>query len=524
MNALQTVILEHGYSHLPQEVIDSYGLRVDIRGDMWRLNTGGKDSDGINIGRFPDGPLKYSVARYLIHKIQTASATEAVNTYFEIAGLLEEAGALRALPRSDIAEFAERLSETTIQILSDLRSRQRLDRFYRLSRWYIWCTDQIPACGFESETALSLERLRIPGNIKGEAVRNRDGVEGPLSFDLEEPLVRKALLNDHSEIFEHVQQRVLVALCLAFGRNPLSFTRLREEDLFNFTADQPLAEDLWILRIPSVKKRSRPREIFREEAVEPKLAEMIQDLIRRNREIATTFGGRELPRPLFMRERIAPRLVGTDSEDWGFHISSGQLGKMVGAWGERMALVSPNTGESLRLTPRRLRYTFACNMARQGVSKRVLAAMLDHTDTQHVHVYYDLFDELVPMLDHALAEKIGSVLGWFKGRVVNKHDEVVNEDRRDKHMFFIGEDSPKDQTEIGVCGEGALCHLDPPYSCYLCPKFQPYRHADHDHVLTKLLDERKDRLSRYENSRLGVQLDDVIYAVAEVVRVCEEAL
>lgn len=522
MNAWQSVILEHGYSELPGEIIDSYGLRVDLRGAIWRVNSGGQKSDAINIGRFPEGPLRYAVARFLIYKIQTVSASESVNTYSDISSLLDNDGLLESAAQDDIDDFATQLTDAMLRILSYLRSRQRLDRFYRLCRWYLWCTDQIPACGFEPETALSLDQVKIPGNMKGEAVRNRDGVEGPLSFDLEEPLVRKALLNDQSDVFEHVQQRVLVALCLAFGRNPLSFTRLREEDFFNFTADQPLAEDLWMLRIPSVKKRSRPREIFREEAVEPRLAEMIQDLIRRNRAIVTTFDGRELPRPLFMRERIAPRLVNTDSEDWGFHISSGELGKMIGAWAERMALVSPNTGEPLRLTPRRLRYTFACNMARQGVSKRVLAAMLDHTDTQHVHVYYDLFDELVPMLDHALAEKIGSVLGWFKGRVVNKHDEIVNNDRQDKHIFFIGEEGPTDQTEIGVCGEGALCHLDPPYSCYLCPKFQPYEHADHDHVLTMLLEQREDRISRYENSRLGVQLDDVIYAVAEVVRVCKE--
>jgi integrase len=524
MNALQRAVLEHGYSQLPKEIIDSYGLRVRIRGGVWRVNSGGQRSDGINIGRFPEGPLKYAVARFLIYKIQTVSACEAVNTYSDISALLESDGLLGNVTQDNIDDFAEQLSDAMFRILSSLRSRQRLDRFYRISRWYLWCTDQIPACGFDPETALSLERLTIPGNIKGEAVRNRDGIEGPLSFDLEEPLVRKALLNDQSDAFEHVQQRVLVALCLAFGRNPLSFTQLREEDLFNFTVDQPMAEDLWVLRIPSVKKRSRPRELFRDEAVEPRLAEMIRDLIRRNRAIDTTFNGLQLPRPLFMRNRITPRLVDTDSEEWGFHISSGQLGIMVGSWAERMRLISPRTGEALRLTPRRLRYTFACNMARQGVSKRVLAAMLDHTDTQHVHVYYDLFDELVPMLDSALAQKIGSVLGWFKGKVVNENDETLNGDRHDKYVFFVGEECPTDQTEIGVCGEQALCHLDPPYSCYLCPKFQPYRHADHGHVLTMLLEQRKDRISRYESARLGVQLDDVIYAVAEVVRVCEEEL
>ncbi|MCS1299533.1 site-specific integrase, partial [Escherichia coli] len=106
--------------------------------------------------------------------------------------------------------------------------------------------------------------------------------------------------------------------------------------------------------------------------------------------------------------------------------------------------------------------------------------------------------------------------------VVDSDIEAVNGDRDDKHLIFVDEQNPTVQSDIGVCGESSVCHLDPPYSCYLCPKFQPYRHADHEQVLDCLLASRTERLEKYENARLGIQLDEVISAVAQVVKICEE--
>ena len=113
-------------------------------------------------------------------------------------------------------------------------------------------------------------------------------------------------------------------------------------------------------------------------------------------------------------------------------------------------------------------------------------------------------------------------LNFFKGNVIENDDDAINGRRDDKHLKFVDEENPNDQSDIGVCGQSNVCHLDPPYSCYLCPKFQPYKHADHEHVLDCLLVGREKRLEKYENSRLGIQLDEVIAAVAQVAKICEE--
>ena len=506
---------------VPEQVIDRAGLRVNTTEDDWILNAASYSQDTIHLAVYQHSVLRYAISRHIIHYIRKLSPTECININNDISAHLTRIGFFEKLSSDcDTDELEEILSRAMLDILGLLRSENKLDRFYRICRWYLWCAEHIPECGFDQETALQLSRVKIPGNVKGEAVRSKDPNTGPLDFELEEPLLRKYLLEDKSEVFEHVQQRVAVALCLAFGRNPLNYAQLREEDMRNLTAKYPKAKDLWELHIPKIKKRSKPREFFRPETCDERLAEMILELISKNQQFQTMIDGNEMPRALFLRTSHHEKFIGTDNQEWCFHFKSNEFSKLLSQWAKRVNLKHPSTHKIIYLTARRLRYTFACNMVRQGVYRATLAEMLDHTDTQHVGVYYDLSEKIVGMLDKALATKVGKVLGWFKGTIIEDNSSAVNGNNPDKYLFFIGENDPEDQTEIGVCGEFELCHLDPPYSCYLCPKFQPYRHAEHDHVLELLLKDREIRLKKYKNARLGIQLDDVIFAVGQVVDVC----
>lgn len=524
MKSLELFISNHGLEPLPDIIIDRNGLRVLTNTDTWYLNTAGIRKDSINVGRIKNVELRYAFSRYMIYCIERFAPASAISSAATIMTQLDKVGALLEWRNSDDEfDLEGALISAVNLVLEQLRSVNKVSEFYDLSRWYMWGADYTPECGFSSEFALQLSRMKIPGGPKGEAVRSRDPEIGPLHFELEEPLVRKALQLDVSEIFVHRQQRLAVALCLAFGRNPLNYARLREEDFFNFTAGFEGAADLWQLNIPRIKKRSSPRELFRTETCDPYLASLIEDLIARNKCISTVVNGRQLPRSLFLRESPLPRMIGTDSEDYAFSQTSAEILKLVNDWSVRMKLVSPLTDKQLRLTPRRLRYTFACNMARQGASRAALAEMLDHTDTQHVGVYFELFDDMVPMLDKALAYKAGKVIQWFSGEIIDSYDDAVNGDDPSKRLFFVGENNPQEQIEIGVCGNKPLCHLDPPYSCYLCPKFQPYRHASHERVLEILLSDRNIRIAKYEKARLGIQLDDVIFAVAQASEICRAA-
>jgi hypothetical protein len=147
---------------------------------------------------------------------------------------------------------------------------------------------------------------------------------------------------------------------------------------------------------------------------------------------------------------------------------------------------------------------------------------LDHSDTQHVQVYYELKNRIIAHLDKAQAKELGSLLGLFKGKLISLESEAETAGQAGKDLFFFSESSPADQVDLGKCGKKMLCGLDPPFSCYLCPKFRPYWHANHEKVLESLLTEREERLKKYEAARLGIQLDEVIFAVGQVAALCEK--
>ncbi len=312
----------------------------------------------------------------------------------------------------------------------------------------------------------------------------------------------------------HVMQRVAIALGFAYGRNPANFCLLRETDLRNSLEGFAVPAQ-WVLAIPRIKKRGLgARQAFVEERVSEELLTLLKQLLEVNKAVDC---GR-YPRPLFMRDRIDKWRQDTDMGEFAYHVTSNQFSELVSGFAQRMRLVSPRTSRPMRIAPRRLRYTFATTMAELGVSRGMLATMLDHSDMQHVHVYYALKGRrMTRILDRAAALRLGPLMDLFRGRIVQSNDHAINGERRDKDVVFVGDMTAIAPVDIGACGKSGLCALDPPFSCYVCPKFQPYAQADHRAVLDALLAGREERAERY-GTRIAVQLDEVIYAVAQVVQ------
>lgn len=407
--------------------------------------------------------------------------------------------------------------------LSKARNGHRLWAMFRTIEWYVWCAENYPETGFCSEYAMELSSISVPGNPKGEAVRSLDPEVGPLSSSLEMPLIIKALKEDSSKKFEHLQERAAVALSVAFGRNPANLTYLREHDLENLTPNDE--KPTWVIRVPRIKKRLlNPREDLMNEFLDSFLANIVNDLIEANKNVPTEveIDGKyyQIDKPIFINKNGNKAAILSGLYDSAFNMTSERISRLLQNFVNRHDIISPLTGEQLKVSARRFRYTVGTELADQGVSKKELARILDHSDTQHVLVYFELASAIVKHLDKASAKGFSQMLNFFRGNIVNSPDEAVNGEREDKHLFFIDESLQSKAVDIGVCGKDKICHLDPPYTCYLCEKFQPYRDANHEHVLDCLLNGRSERLEKYENSRLGIQLDDVIYAVAQVVVMC----
>ncbi|UKD11123.1 tyrosine-type recombinase/integrase [Burkholderia aenigmatica] len=141
-----------------------------------------------------------------------------------------------------------------------------------------------------------------------------------------------------------------------------------------------------------------------------------------------------------MRNNIDPWCLDTGIGEYGYHITVEQFRQLIKQFAARTNLKSPRTERALHVTSRRLRYTFATTMVELGVSRKVLAAMLDHSDTQHVQVYYSLKGRrLTKILDRAAALRIGPLMRLFRGTLVPSSASAMNGTDPAKSIRFIGD-------------------------------------------------------------------------------------
>ena len=519
---LNKIIGTQGWLDIPASIVSREDKKISTTGEVWDLPYSIWESTSLDFTKVENEIIRWSLKSYVIDKIIRSSTHAGYSVFQTVYSEI-----IRSFSTSANIDLKENLIAVFEKQINTARSDHRLWALYRPIHWYLYCAENYSELGFCSAYALELEGMIIPGNPKGEAVRSNNPEKGALHRTLELPLLIAALKSDKSKKVEHLQQKAAMALSISFARNPANLTFLREEDFIDLT---PLSsERCYVLRMPRIKKRQmNPRDDYLEEYLDPLYAEYILDLIQKNSEIGVVLeaNNKIIPNPkqLFVNSAGNTSALASKDYDHAYNVTSAYITGLLKDFVTRHKIISPITKRPLQITARRLRYTLAVGLAAEGISKKELARILDHSDTQHVLVYFEMAGKIVQHLDKAAAKSFSRYLQFFKGKIIDNDDEAINGNRSDKHIAFIDEDSPKSKEEIGVCGESSLCHLDPPFSCYLCPKFQPYREANHEHVLECLLKNRTTRMEKYEDARLGIQLDDVIAAVAQVTELCGEKI
>jgi len=477
---------------LPSEVVCLHGGHVDTSGAVWILRSALR-RNVIDWKRYRTCPLNAINALKLeaIRLLETRSMEHTSSVVRNVGNYLLALHAKK--------EFNNTVSlRSLLWYLERLRKRRREYHFIAVRRWYLASTDRL-LDGFDDETAFALTELRICGPEQGVAVLSDDPDEGPFSA-LEEVALRSALARDTGPI----QERVAMWLCLAYGRNTANLSLLREEDFITEEYGGNVPPSYFIM-MPRIKKRQLTRADFKRLRVNRAIALLIMELIEVNRTIAPEVMG---PRPLFRRS--APRDLGQGGAfgSYSFHKAPHQIKELINRWAERMAVISPRTGKLLGITARRMRYTFACKMVREGTPKRILALLLDHSDTQHVDVYYMADSRFVERLDAKLAVELGPFVHVFMG-----HAPIPSPQNSIDLVDVI---PYRTLPDLGVCMAKFLCGLAPHRSCYGCSKFQPFSDGPHEVVLDELLAER-DELLQDGNPRIAEQLDDTILAAGELV-------
>ncbi|QKE61870.1 site-specific integrase [Aquipseudomonas campi] len=516
---VQDLILDNGWEAIPSSFITREGRNALMDERERRLYLPIESARGvINLTQILCPILSWVVVKFVVYQARCVSSIAGLNAWKDIVRILKFR---EFLSKSSKCEYPEILEQALISqvewVIGYYAQAGSLWNIYRFVQFYIWAAENYPELGFSVAYADELQEMTIPGNPKGEAVREEFSQGGALHPDLETPLILRALENDSGNEYAHYQQRAAVALSLSYGRNSANYTALNEEDLYD-ALDMP-DNPLWTLNIPRIKKRYiSHRSDFVSESVESNTLRHIQALIEQNQALSdqVEVNGELIStdRPLFRRARANSVFLRVGMYAPVYRMYSCHFARLLSDFAERVELVSPLTGEIMHLTPRRFRYTVGCVYAAMGVSRKELAVRLDHSDVQNVEVYFTLLTNMRTSLDKAAAIHFASKVNAFLG--ANPVDEnLIGSDRRVLASF---EDSGEVEA-MGGCGREAECGRFPPWSCYLCPKFQPFRSSVHERVLEQLL--RLQKAIRSPNG-LGVGLADVIMAVAQVVSMCNE--
>lgn len=171
--------------------------------------------------------------------------------------------------------------------------------------------------------------------------------------------------------------------------------------------------------------------------------------------------------------------------------------------------ISPRTHQLLKVTRgHRFRHTLGTDLSNAGVSEFAIARALMHSDTKTVRKYRAVSPELLALIDAKMSDHLALVVNAFTGIIVTDRTSAKNGNRADRQI-----------EDVAVCGATAACHLDAPYTCYACGKFQPLLYADHHAVLERL--ERRREQTIATDKTTGVLWDRAILACRKVILDCE---
>jgi hypothetical protein len=156
----------------------------------------------------------------------------------------------------------------------------------------------------------------------------------------------------------------------------------------------------------------------------------------------------------------------------------------------------------------RFRHTLGTDLSNAGLDEWSMAHALMHKQTVTVRKYRAVSAELMNLIDAKMSDHLAIVVGAFTGTIVTDRASAKNGDRVDRQI-----------EDLAVCGADAACHLDAPFTCYGCGKFQPLLEADHVAVLERL--ERRRVQTIATDKTTGVLWDRAILACRKVILDCQ---
>ncbi|MGP9569667.1 site-specific integrase [Halomonas sp. AOP5-CZ2-32] len=170
--------------------------------------------------------------------------------------------------------------------------------------------------------------------------------------------------------------------------------------------------------------------------------------------------------------------------------------------------ISSRTHHPLKISKgHRFRHTLGTDLSNAGMDEWAIASALMQANTQTVRKYRAVSPDLMNLIDEKMSDHLALVVRAFTGNIVTDRASAKNGDRVDRQI-----------EDLAVCGADTACHLDAPFSCYGCSKFQPLFDADHSAALERL--ERRRSQTIATDKTTGVLWDRAILACRQVILDC----
>lgn len=456
---------------IPNPLITFWGDKIDSTEDTWRFDDVAS-KDVIMFSRIKNSYIRYAIKLFIGTQSVSKSLKHFRNIWYRLSNVLGEI---------DSSKLEQEIIQTIDSYISNTRGTSSEHQIWYLKSWYLWCFD-MGLTYFSEDYADYLSSISISGNTKGQAVMSLEENHGPLN-DKEISCFTNLLSKDSSISSE----RVMAYLFLTLGCNPRNLSLLKWED---FSVVSSNDYKVYLLRVPRIKKRLKNRKDFKTRELDQRLGRIIEEFKAQNSSGA-----------MFCDMNGVP-------------YTAQKLQILFTSYAKKLTDGSEING--MHLTPRRLRYTFATRLVMSGVSKERLADLLDHTDLQHVQVYYDLRHQIKGFLTEAENQRLGQILRRFEGSIDPQMDNSTKDIKYYTH---------KANSALGKCGSDSHCELNAPYSCFVCPKFNAFSDSldSYKEVQSDLLSWKSSRKEEVdENDRIQFQMDEVISAITDLISRIEE--
>ncbi|EOX4469671.1 TPA: site-specific integrase [Vibrio parahaemolyticus] len=490
------------------------GFEFNYLSDRWTLNR-----NVTVLVDFLDSfvqPLRDDILETLVFYAETTSANHTSNIAKNL-NFYQKLTGENDLTEKGFASFKNKIPKKDWYRVSVLRGMIRQMRYLGLDKH------------IDDAVFKLTDQWSLGGNDKGVAVLTLDPETGPFS-DLEFQAIGLHAAHRYAEGALRTDEYACLSMFKASGRRPVQIASIKCKD-FSYSTNYT-GSPTYVVLIPRAKVRGgKFRSILKPYALVNSVAQVVELHIKEQTAKVEAALGRKMTLeekgelPLFIDvgttveiQSIPPDSLMAYLKSELPHIKTSNLTSKLNSAVKKLNVISERTGEPLKSTSYRFRYTLGTRAAREGAGILTIANLLDQSDTQNVKVYVANAPEHAVHISKIMNQPLARYASAFAGKLVEDEAEANTENAGAARIPCREKDC-----EVGSCGSSSFCQDYAPIACYLCPKFRPWAHAPH-HLILEWLVEERDRLKVDANGDMQIVAinDNAILAVCQVIQLCRE--